>query len=129
MRVLLIEDDPDVVSTIGSIFSMYYPKSEIFNIASGKDFAKGTWQSEGWDIVFLDLMLPGITGFDACHLLKQHDATKNVPILALTGYDTPTNRERILKAGATAYIAKPFDIQDILHTLRKCLNSKDSSGQ
>jgi len=110
LRVLLVEDDLDVSETIISVLESFYEGTKISHIVDGEGFRKGTWKDGGWDIVVLDLMMPGITGFEVCEHLRLNPTTKEVPILALTGYDTLQNEERIKAAGANGYLAKPFEV-------------------
>lgn len=118
-KILLIEDDPVVSDTIASIFQSFYVDAEVEYIGDGPTFRAGRWKMEDWSLVVLDLMMPGITGFEVCDQLRQHARTKKVPILALTGYDTLQNEERIKAAGATGYMAKPFEISNFLDEVRK----------
>ena len=113
MKVLLIEDDIDVAETIASVIEAFFPNSRIERITDGVEFRRGAWRTGGWSLVVLDLMMPGITGFDVCEQLRNHKETKGVPILALTGYDTLQNEEKIKAAGATGYMAKPFEIKKL----------------
>lgn len=110
MKVLLIEDDPDVFETIISVIQNFFSTSEIQHITDGIGFRKGVWREGGWDLVILDLMMPGVTGFEVCEQLRSYPSTRSVPILALTGYDTLQNEEKIKAAGATGYMAKPFEV-------------------
>lgn len=125
MKILLVEDDPDVSETVQSVFSNLYKGAEVLRIADGDGFRKGQWRSGGWDLVVLDLMMPGITGFDVCEQLRGYPTTKSVPILALTGYDTLQNEERIKAAGATGYLAKPFEISAFMKEIKRMLKTKD----
>lgn len=113
-HVLLVEDDPDVSDTILSVIENFFEEVDIRHIEDGAGFRKGQWKTEKWSLVILDLMMPGITGFEVCENLRKFPATKKVPILALTGYDTLQNEEKIKKAGATAYMAKPFEVDKFL---------------
>jgi len=121
MRVLLIEDDPDVSDTITSVLSSFFEGSEVFHLEDGGGFRKGTWKEGGWDLVILDLMMPGMTGFEVCEQLRANPTTRRVPILALTGYDTLQNEEKIKAAGATGYMAKPFEVKKLLDEIKKVI--------
>lgn len=121
MRVLLVEDDPDVSETITCLLENFYSPVEIHHITDGDGFRKGTWRVGGWDLVILDLMMPGITGFEVCEKMRSLSATRKVPIIALTGYDTLQNEERIKAAGATGYLAKPFEVPKLLEEIKKVL--------
>jgi DNA-binding response OmpR family regulator len=121
LNVLLIEDDPDVAETIISVFENFFEGSTVRHISDGPDFRKGEWKLHTWNIVVLDLMMPGITGFEVCEHLRSQKSTKTVPILALTGYDTLQNETRIKAAGATGYMAKPFEVEKFLQEVQRIL--------
>lgn len=113
LRVLLIEDDPDVAETISTVVTNFFEKAEVQHIADGSGFRKGAWRAGGWNLVILDLMMPGITGFEVCEQLRGYAPTSKVPILALTGYDTLQNEEKAKAAGASGYMAKPFEVKKL----------------
>lgn len=122
MKVLLIEDDPDVAETITSVLQNFFNISEILHISDGETFRKGSWRIGGWGLVVLDLMMPGITGFEVCEQLRATSSTKTTPILALTGYDTLQNEEKIKAAGATGYMAKPFEVMKFNEEVKKLIH-------
>ncbi len=119
MRVLLIEDDPDVSETIVSVLQNFFQDVEYLHISDGPEFKKGLWRKPGWSLVILDLMMPGMTGFEVCEHLRGFAATAKVPILALTGYDTLQNEEKIKAAGATGYMAKPFEVRKLKEEIQR----------
>ena len=121
MRVLVLEDDADVADTILTVLSSFYPGTETTHISDGAEFKKGKWKTGGWDLVIMDLMMPGVTGFEACEAIRANRSTANVPVLALTGYDTLQNEERIKAAGASGYMAKPFEVPRFLIELKRLL--------
>jgi DNA-binding response OmpR family regulator len=121
LNVLLVEDDKDVAETIISVFENFFEGSVVTHISDGHDFRKGDWKQRIWSIVVLDLMMPGITGFEVCEQLRAQKATKAVPILTLTGYDTLQNETRIKAAGASGYMAKPFEVDKFLQEVKRVL--------
>ncbi|MCG3203721.1 MAG: Response regulator MprA [Elusimicrobia bacterium] len=121
MKVLLVEDDRDVSETIVTVLNGFFKDVEIQHIADGTQFRGGSWKIPGWNLVILDLMMPGITGFEVCEHLRSFPATKKVPILALTGYDTLQNEEKIISAGATGYMAKPFEVMKLKDEIERIL--------
>jgi excisionase family DNA binding protein len=66
------------------------------------------------DVMLLDLMMPGIDGFKVCERVKNDPLTRHVRIIAITGYPTPENIQRIVTAGAEACLAKPLDAKTLL---------------
>jgi FixJ family two-component response regulator len=81
--------------------------------ATGADFMA---HLEGIDCVILDLHLPGMSGFDVQDALASRSAS--IPVVVLTGNDTPANRARSLANGARAYLCKPVDDKVLLDALR-----------
>lgn len=123
MKILLIEDDNDVADTIQSILSNFFKNVEVHHIVDGAGFRSGVWKAGHWSLVILDLMMPGMTGFEVCERLRATETTKKVPILALTGYDTLQNEERIKAAGASGYMAKPFEVMKLKGEIERLLKN------
>jgi two-component system cell cycle response regulator DivK len=69
------------------------------------------------DIVLMDIQLPGMDGLRAIALLKQDEATRRIPVIALTALAMKGDEERILAAGCDGYIAKPLSYRDFLATV------------
>ena len=69
------------------------------------------------DLILLDLIMPSMDGYSVCQRIKQNPATANIRVIAMTGFSTPDNIERILSAGAETCLSKPIDtkvLSDIL---------------
>lgn len=122
-KVLLVEDDPDVSEAIIAVLQSFMPDVEIEHIQEGGMFRQGTWKAGGWDLVVLDLMIPSMTGFEVCEQIRANPPTATVPILALTGYDTLQNEERIKASGASGYLPKPFEIKRLRGEIERLLSS------
>jgi len=73
------------------------------------------------DAILLDLMLPGLSGFDVCKRLKDSRQTRTIPILILTALDSHPDRRNAYKAGADDYVTKPFAPDALVARLRECL--------
>ena len=86
--------------------------------ATGADFMA---HLDGVDCVILDLHLPGMSGFEVQEALVARGA--DVPVVVLTGNDTPANRARSLANGARAYLSKPVDDKVLLDALRPLTSS------
>lgn len=70
-------------------------------------------------LILMDIQLPAMNGLEATRVLKNHAATRNIPIVALTAYAMPGNEKRICQAGCEEYISKPIDIPKFLKALEK----------
>jgi len=71
------------------------------------------------NIVLLDLMMAGMDGFDVCHSIKEHESTKHIRIIAMTGFYDADNVDRIIQAGAETCLRKPLDFKIILSAINK----------
>ena len=121
MRVLVIEDEPDLLATVAeALRENGYAVDEAGDGRSGLFKAGGT----DYDAVVLDLMLPGLSGWD---FLKELRKTKATPVLILTARDATADRVRGLDAGADDYLTKPFELIELQARLRALI--RRSAGQ
>ncbi len=106
LRVLIVDDDP----ALGRFLSAWLSGlGVIVEIASdGFDAGSKVVDFEP-DIMLLDLMMPGLDGFDVCKRIKQNPATGGLRIIAMTGYPSPENEQRIIESGAERMLVKPLD--------------------
>ena len=113
MRVLLVEDDPGLAAIIKTGFAEHGVQVvTVANYADGKMKALlGTF-----DVVVLDVMLPGGSGFDLCRELRAREVA--TPILMLTARDTVDDRVAGLEVGADDYLTKPFAFRELLARLK-----------
>jgi len=72
-------------------------------------------------LILMDIFMPGKNGFDACCELRSNPDTKNIPIIILTAHDKELNRKLSSKVGADRYITKPFNVVDLLDTVKSIL--------
>ncbi len=76
-------------------------------------------QAEIPDLILLDIQLPGLDGYGATKKIRSIEATKDIPIIAITSYAMIGDREKILAAGCTAYIEKPIEPESFIEELNK----------
>lgn len=120
VSILIIEDDPDVLDFI----LMALDEIEVdFEIHTASDHETITRAVDTLvpDMIILDLMMPGTTGFVVCKNYRQRHGSESTKVLAITGYDTPENKERIMECGANDYLAKPFSFDEIKDKIRELL--------
>jgi DNA-binding response OmpR family regulator len=72
----------------------------------------------GYDLVLLDWVMPGLSGYEVCKALRAMEAYKDVPIVMLTAKSAPADREQGLAAGATLFLPKPIHSVKLLETIR-----------
>ena len=120
-KILIVDDDPQIRDLLTQILSAH--KYETETASSG--FAAGakvvTFKP---DLIILDLLMPQMSGFEVCRLIKDAPQTSHIKILAVTGYDTKENRDEIMKAGADDYMAKPLSSDVLPGHVAGLLNGK-----
>jgi CheY-like chemotaxis protein len=118
-RILVVDDEPEVGDLVKDVLTSRHP----FDIKVAMDgFTAGRMMLDYLpDLVILDLMLPGVNGFDVCKQIRADEALRAARILAVTGYDTTENIKKIMDAGADAYLVKPFDTKDLVRAVGKLL--------
>ncbi len=113
MRVLIVEDDP----ALAGVLREGLAEQDIASVVAATfddGLAKGT--SPGHDVIVLDVLLPGGTGFDLCARLRKVGI--RTPIIMLTAKDAVDDRVRGLEAGADDYLTKPFAFRELLARIR-----------
>lgn len=114
----MVEDDPDQLELIRS--TLKAAGFAIGTAANGIDALLKT-RSVAPDLIVLDLMLPGLNGFDICENIRQDPATASVPIIMLTGLHGQFGRFAGMEAGASAFLFKPFDPQELIAKVEQLL--------
>jgi two-component system cell cycle response regulator len=74
-----------------------------------------------YDIVFLDIMLPGIDGYRVCRAIKADKRTKDTPVVMLTSKDSAIDKVKGIMAGSNVYLTKPLDRNQLMQAIDKCL--------
>jgi two-component system OmpR family response regulator len=112
MRILVVEDEPRLVATLAKAL-----REEGYAVDTAQTGDDGLFKAESWDYdaIVLDVMLPGLDGWE---ILKRLRRKKHTPVLMLTALDEPGDRVRGLDVGADDYLGKPFDLSELLARLR-----------
>lgn len=80
------------------------------------------------DLILMDMHMPVLNGFAAIRELRQDPATRDISIIAVTSFAMKGDRERILEAGADAYVTKPIDTRDLPEIIKTFLETKTGKG-
>lgn len=112
MRLLVIEDEPDLLSGIARAM-----RREGYSVDVATDGEEGLFKAQAvdYDAILLDVMLPRIDGWT---VLEQLRRSKQTPVLMLTARDRPVDKVRGLDTGADDYLVKPFDLAELLARIR-----------
>ena len=118
-RVLLVEDNP-----MNRRVAEFLLKAQGYIVDEARDGQEALekLKTQLPDLILMDLQLPGLDGFAATRIIKQDNATKNIPVVALTAYAMSGDAERALAAGCDGYITKPIDPDEFHNTVASYLN-------
>jgi putative two-component system response regulator len=120
-RVLVIDDDPSVAELLGRIVTR-----DGYDVAVAADGATAfaAIAEQGPDVILLDVMLPGMNGFEICRRLKQESRTRLTPVVLVTGLGDRERRIAGMEAGADDFLTKPIDAQELLARVRSLVRMK-----
>lgn len=108
--ILIIEDNSDTRRFLEAMLVKDFDIISAENAVVGIEYAR----NKSPDLILLDIMLPILSGYDACSLLKKDDKTKRIPIIFLSAKNTVSNITQGLSQGADDYMPKPFDYKELL---------------
>jgi len=113
-KILIVEDNPDNMTlTVLLLESAGHAVLSAVDAEAGLTLAR----AEQPDLILMDIQLPGMDGLEATALLKRDEATRAIPVIALTALAMKGDEERIRAAGCDGYIAKPMGVKDFLTTV------------
>ncbi|MEI6146520.1 MAG: two-component system response regulator [Methylococcales bacterium] len=119
--ILIIDDSPDVINLISGLLKNNYKVKAANN---GEKGIKVAQSDDSIDLILLDIMMPGISGFDVCEQLKADSSTSNIPIIFLTSMTNLDDELRGLKLGAVDYVTKPISPPVLLARIENHLKIK-----
>lgn len=114
-KVLLIEDEPNIIEAISFILSR--DGWEVKTHANGHDAMQAV-RARMPDLIILDVMLPGRSGYDILAEIRHDAELSGIPVLMLTARGQTKDREMAERAGASRYMTKPFSNADMLAAVR-----------
>jgi CheY-like chemotaxis protein len=80
--------------------------------------------SDDIDLIFMDIMMPGMDGYETIRAVRSQPRFRSLPIVAVTAKAMKGDREKCLEAGATDYVAKPVDLEQLFAVLRVCVGTR-----
>lgn len=117
-RVLLIEDEPNIIEAISFILSR-----DGWTVHTHEDgeTAMDKVRNQPPDLIILDVMLPGRSGFDILRDIRAEEASRALPVMMLTARGQTKDRDLALRLGANHFMTKPFSNQDVRDYVRKLM--------
>jgi DNA-binding response OmpR family regulator len=120
-KILVIDDEPLVVEVLKIRLKM-----NNYEVITAGDGTEGIERAvtEKPDLIILDVVMPGLDGYQVCQKLKEDTNTKTIPVIMLTALGQSPGRKKGYSAGAQDYIFKPFDDQELLNSVERALKYK-----
>jgi two-component system phosphate regulon response regulator PhoB len=125
-RVLVVDDEPDIVALV--VYHLARAGYRVSSASTGPD-AVALARRERPDLVVLDLMLPGMSGFEVLREIRASEETRRIAVLMLTARKDEPDRIRGLSLGADDYLTKPFSPQELVLRVQAILRRVASGGQ
>ncbi|CAG0957020.1 response regulator transcription factor [Geobacter sp.] len=118
-KILIVEDEESLLKLESILLT-----SRGYDVTGVADGATALEQvvSARPDLVILDIMLPGMDGFEVCRRIKQNPETAHIPVMMLTAKKSAQDTERGMAAGASAYVTKPFKSAKIIEIIQELLS-------
>ncbi|MEC4814311.1 MAG: response regulator [Scytonema sp. PMC 1069.18] len=115
-KVLIVDDDVRNIFALTSMLERY--QMEVLYAETGTDGIEILQNTSDIDVVLMDVMMPEMDGYETTRLIRQNNQFKSLPIIALTAKAMQGDREKCIEAGASDYITKPVDTEQLLSLLR-----------
>lgn len=115
-HILLVDDDPRNIYSLTRVLEMQ--GAHVETAANGRQALDQLAQQTNVDAVLIDIMMPEMDGFETIRGIRSQDKFRNTPIIAVTAKTMPQDRQKCMEAGASDYITKPVDIEQLLSLLR-----------
>ncbi|HEY9652234.1 MAG TPA: hybrid sensor histidine kinase/response regulator [Coleofasciculaceae cyanobacterium] len=124
--VLIVDDNPN---NLGILFD-YLTNSELkVFVALDGESAIAQIEDSQPDLILLDVMMPGIDGFETCHRLKANSSTQDIPVIFMTALSETIDKVKGFRAGAVDYITKPIQQEEVLSRIKIHLTLQDLKKQ
>lgn len=116
-KVLIIDDDSRNIFALTAVLkSKHYPCISAESATQGFSILE---KEKNIGVVLMDMMMPGMDGYEAIGKIKEDEKLKNLPVIAVTAQAMSGDKERCLNAGASGYISKPINVDELLKLINK----------
>ena len=123
-KILVVEDEISLV-----MMMTFLLVRAGYAVEAACNVEKALWLAENieFDLITLDINIPGGSGFEIFRRLKQLPHLKDTPVIFVSGCAVPENKQRGLELGAADFVEKPFDVSDFLSRISACLKPQNES--
>ena len=117
-KILVVDDDPGILRLLE--YTLTREEYQVLTASNGIEGLRKA-QEDGPDLVVLDVMLPGLDGFEVCHRLRSSPSTAQIPVMMLSAKGQAADLDTGSKVGADKYLIKPVDRVELLNTVQEML--------
>ena len=117
-KILIVDDAPENISILVAILKSNY---KVVPAINGEKALKLATADNPPDLILMDIMMPGMNGYQVCETLKADDTTKCIPVIFLSGKDSDTEMKKGIELGAVDYITKPIEPSIVMAKVGKHL--------
>lgn len=123
-RILIVDDEPDIIQLV-----TYNLKKEGYLVEEARtgDAALHMVRERPYQLIILDLMLPGLSGMELCRIFKKDPGTAPIPVIMLTARSEEMDKVMGLETGADDYITKPFSVRELLARVKSVLRRAEGA--
>lgn len=118
-RILMIDDELDILQT--TQYALQAEGYEVYTAVDGKEGLQKLKEVKP-DVILLDLLLPGESGFQIAQQIRAMDEYKNIPIIVLSGKKELSDKYIAIKSGVVEYLEKPIDIDKLIYHVRDLIS-------
>jgi CheY-like chemotaxis protein len=122
-KVLVVDDDVRNIFALSSVLESF--DMQVLHAENGREGIKLLSRTPDVDVVLLDIMMPEMDGYETLRAIRAIEGFESLPIIALTAKAMKADREKCIQAGASDYISKPLDVDQLLSLLRVWLNRRE----
>lgn len=120
-RILIVDDSPTETHKMSSVLTQH--GFEVLTAESGEE-GVATAKAQLPDVVLMDIVMPGLNGFQATRQLSKDETTSHIPVIIVTTKDQQTDRVWGERQGAKGYLTKPVDDQTLVEAIKKVIVNK-----
>ena len=120
-KILIVDDDPLIRNLLGQILEPFEEKGVALLMADNGLVAIESVKKENPELVFLDVMMPKMNGFEVCNILKNDLKMKDIYIIILSAKGQEIDKHKAKETGADFYITKPFNITELINKVSDVL--------
>jgi phosphate regulon transcriptional regulator PhoB len=123
-RILVVDDEPDILRLLS--YNLKKQGYQADEVRDGEEALRRV-REQSYQLIILDLMLPGLSGMEICRILKQNPKTSSIPVIMLTARSEEIDKVMGLESGADDYITKPFGVREFLARVKTALRRAEGT--